>query len=120
VPIPKKTLSEVADSLRDREVLNFQKIIGVFSLCFIKSKGKWEGGVKWLNAMGSDSKYWMRNEFTMEWIKLANIRLHKVIPWKETFSMIPFDDLSFVLEQLARFGFKAVNSTIKNKISKKL
>ncbi len=53
-------------------------------------------------------------------IKLANIRLHKVIPWKETFSMIPFDDLSFVLEQLARFGFKAVNSTIKNKISKKL
>lgn len=117
--LDEKTLSKVADSLRDQEVLNFQKIIGAFSLYFIKSKGKWDGGVKWLNAMGADSKYWMRNEFTMDWIMRANIRLHKVIPLKETISMIPFDDLAFVMEQFARFGIKAVNSTIKNKISKK-
>ncbi len=117
--LDEKTLAKVADSLRDQEVINFQKIIGAFSLFFIKSKGKWDGGVKWLNAMGSDSKYWMRNEFTMDWIMRANIRLHKVIPIKETISMIPFDDLAFVMEQLARFGIKAVNSTIKNKISKK-
>ena len=117
--LDEKTLSQVADSLRDQEVMNFQKIIGAFSLYFIKSKGKWDGGVKWLNAMGSDSKYWMRNEFTMDWIKRANIRLHKVIPLKETISMIPFDDLTFVLEQLARFGVKAVNSTIKSKLAKK-
>jgi len=117
--LDERTLSKVADSLRDQEVLNFQKIIGAFSLYFIKSKGKWDGGVKWLNAMGPDSKYWMRNEFTMDWIMRANIRLHKVIPLKETISMIPFDDLAFVMEQLARFGIKAVNSTIKNQISKK-
>jgi len=114
-----KSLAKVADSLRDQEVLNFQKIIGAFSLYFIKSKGKWDGGVKWLNAMGEDSKYWMRNEFTMEWIKNANIRLHKVIPLKETISMIPFDDLTFVLEQLARFLLKAVNSSLRKKIAGK-
>ncbi len=116
--LDQKTLSKIADSLRDREVLNFQKIIGAFSLYFIKSKGKWDGGVKWLNAMGGESKYWMRNEFTLEWIMKATLRLHKVIPIKETVSMIPMDNLPFVLEQLARFSVKAATTVVKNRIKK--
>jgi len=116
--LDQKTLSKIADSLRDREVLNFQKIIGAFSLYFIKSKGKWDGGVKWLNAMGGESKYWMRNEFTLEWIMKATLRLHKVIPIKETVSMIPMDNLPFVLEQLARFSVKAATTVVKNVIKK--
>ena len=118
--LDQKTLSKIADSLRDQEVLNFQKIIGAFSLYFIKSKGKWDGGVKWLNAMGEESKYWMRNEFTMDWIMKANLRLHKVIPIKETVSMIPMDNLPFVLEQLARFSVKAATSVVKNKMRKEV
>ncbi|VAW28305.1 hypothetical protein MNBD_BACTEROID07-249, partial [hydrothermal vent metagenome] len=118
--LDQKTLSKIADSLRDQEVLNFQKIIGAFSLYFIKSKGKWDGGVKWLNAMGGESKYWMRNEFTLEWIMKATLRLHKVIPIKETVSMIPMDNLPFVLEQLARFSVKAATSVVKNKIKKEV
>ncbi len=116
--LDQKTLSKIAASLRDQEVLNFQKIIGAFSLYFIKSKGKWDGGVKWLNAMGGESKYWMRNEFTLEWIMKATLRLHKVIPIKETVSMIPMDNLPFVLEQLARFSVKAATSVVKNVIKK--
>lgn len=117
--LDQKTLSKIAHTLRDQEVLNFQKIIGAFSLYFIKSKGKWDGGVKWLNAMGRDSKYWMRNEFTMDWIMKANLRLHKVIPIKETVSMIPMDNLPFVLEQLARFSVKAATSVVKSQIKKR-
>jgi len=116
--LDQKMLSKIADSLRDQETMNFQKIIGAFSLYFIKSKGKWDGGVKWLNAMGNESKYWMRNEFTMDWIMKANLRLHKVIPIKETVSMIPMDNLPFVLEQLARFSVKAATSVVRNKILK--
>ncbi len=116
--LDQKTLSKIADSLRDQEVMNFQKIIGAFSLYFIKSKGKWDGGVKWLNAMGEESKYWMRNEFTLDWIMKATLRLHKVIPIKETVSMIPMDNLPFVLEQLARFSVKAATSVVKNVIKK--
>jgi flavin-dependent dehydrogenase len=116
--LDQKTLSKIAASLRDQEVLNFQKIIGAFSLYFIKSKGKWDGGVKWLNAMGGESKYWMRNEFTLEWIMKATLRLHKVIPIKETVSMIPMDNLPFVLEQLARFSVKAATTVVKNVINK--
>ncbi len=116
--LDQKTLSKIADSLRDQEVINFQKIIGAFSLYFIKSKGKWDGGVKWLNAMGGESKYWMRNEFTLDWIMTATLRLHKVIPIKETVSMIPMDNLPFVLEQLARFSVKAATSVVKNVIKK--
>ncbi len=116
--LDQKTLSKIADSLRDQEVMNFQKIIGAFSLYFIKSKGKWDGGIKWLNAMGEESKYWMRNEFTLDWIMKATLRLHKVIPIKETVSMIPMDNLPFVLEQLARFSVKAATSVVKNVIKK--
>ncbi len=118
--LDQKTLSKIADSLRDQETMNFQKIIGAFSLYFIKSEGKWDGGVKWLNAMGEDSKYWMRNEFTMDWIMRANLRLHKVIPIKETISMIPMDNLAFVLEQLARFSVKAATSVVKNTVKKQM
>ena len=116
--LDQKTLSKIAVSLRDPEVLNFQKVIGAFSLYFIKSKGKWDGGVKWLNAMGEESKYWMRNEFTLEWIMKATLRLHKVIPIKETISMIPMDNLPFILEQLTRFSIKAATSVVKNKMKK--
>jgi len=118
--LDQKTLSKIADSLRDQETMNFQKIIGAFSLYFIKSEGKWDGGVKWLNAMGEDSKYWMRNEFTLDWIMRANLRLHKVIPIKETISMIPMDNLAFVLEQLARFSVKAATSVVKNTVKKQM
>ncbi|NOY95970.1 MAG: hypothetical protein GXO81_06265 [Chlorobi bacterium] len=60
----------------------------------------------------------MRNEFTLEWIMKATLRLHKVIPIKETVSMIPMDNLPFVLEQLARFSVKAATSVVKNVIKK--
>ena len=108
-----KSLHKVAMSLRDQEVINFQKIIGAFSLYFIRSENKWDGGVKWLNAMGEDSKYWMRNEMTLDWIKRANLRLNGVIPLAETFKMIPMDDFTFILGQLIRFKLKTLRSNLK-------
>ena len=116
--LDKQSLNKVVKSLKDRETLSFQRIIGAFSLYFIKSPGKWDGGVKWLNAMGSQSKYWMRNEMTMDWIMTANIRLNKVISIRETYKMIPFNDFFFILKNLIRFSFRAVryklNMRIKN------
>lgn len=113
--LDQKSLQKVAHSLKDQETINFQKIIGAFSLYFIRSTGKWDGGVKWLNAMGEDSKYWMRNEMTLDWIKRANLRLNKVIPLKETFKMIPIDDFLFILGQLIRFKIKSFRFDLKNK-----
>lgn len=111
--LDKKSLHKVAMSLKDQETINFQKIIGAFSLYFIRSEGKWDGGVRWLNAMGEDSKYWMRNEMTLDWIKGANLRLSKVIPLKETFKMIPFSDFFFIMGQFIRFKIKSVRSDAK-------
>lgn len=108
-----KSLGKIALKLRNQEVVHFQKIIGAFSLYFIKSTGKWDGGVKWLNAMGEDSKNWMRNEMDLEWLKKANIRLHKTIPITETVKMIPFNELPFIMGQLVRFTNKAILSKIK-------
>lgn len=111
--LDQKNLGKIASKLRDQEVVHFQKIIGAFSLYFIKSTGKWDGGVKWLNAMGEDSKNWMRNEMDLEWLKKANIRLHKTIPITETVKMIPFNELPFIMGQLVRFTNNAILSKIK-------
>ena len=113
--LDQKSLQKVANSLKDQETINFQKIIGAFSLFFIGSPGKWDGGVRWLNAMGEDSKYWMRNEMTLEWIKNANLRLNKAIPLMETFKMIPLNDFFFILGQFIRFKIKAIKSDFNNK-----
>lgn len=112
--LKQKSLEKIAEQLRDQEVIHFQKIIGAFSLYFIKSTGKWDGGVKWLNAMGEDSKNWMRNEMDLEWLKKANIRLHKSIPISETVKMIPLDELPFIMGQLVRFTHKALLAKIKD------
>lgn len=114
--LSQKNLEKIASKLRDQEVVHFQKIIGAFSLYFIKSTGKWDGGVKWLNAMGADSKNWMRNEMDIDWLKKANIRLHKTIPISETVKMIPFNELPFIMGQLVRFTNKAILSKIKQGI----
>ena len=111
--LDQKNLEKVAEKLRDQEVIHFQKIIGAFSLYFIKSTSKWDGGVKWLNAMGDDSKNWMRNEMDLKWLKKANIRLHSSIPITETVKMIPLDELPFIMGQLVRFTHKALLSKIK-------
>jgi hypothetical protein len=106
--LDKWALGRVALGLRDIETMHFQRIIGAFSLYFIRSEGKWDGGVKWLNALGNQSKYWMRNEMSLLWIRDATIRLHKAVPFKETIKMIPPNELLFIIEQLIRFSFSAV------------
>jgi hypothetical protein len=111
--LDQKSLEKVAFSLKDQETINFQKIIGAFSLYFIRSQGKWDGGVKWLNAMGEDSKYWMRNEMTLDWIRSANLSLNNVIPLKDTYKMIPLNDFFFILGQLIRFKLKSIRSDLK-------
>jgi hypothetical protein len=106
--LDKWALGRVALGLHDIETLHFQRIIGAFSLYFRISEGRWDGGVKWLNAMGNKSKYWMRNEMSLSWIRDATIRLHKAVPFKETIKMIPPNELLFISEQLVRFSFSAV------------
>jgi len=103
-----RALQRVARGLYDQETTHFQRIIGAFSLYFIKSEGKWDGGVKWLNAMGPLSKYWMRNEMSLVWIRDATIRLHGAVPFKETIKMVPFNELFFITEQLIRFSISVV------------
>lgn len=105
--LEQKSLKQVMKSLRNQEILHFQRIIGAFSLYFIQSESKWDGGVRWLNAMGELSKYWMRNEMTLDWIREATIKLHKAVPMKETIKMIPPHELLFIFEQLVRFSISA-------------
>lgn len=114
--LDQSSLDKISDKIRNQEVVHFQKIIGAFSLYFIKSAGKWDGGVKWLNAMGADSKQWMRNDMDLDWLKKANISLHSTIPIKETVKLIPFNELPFIMGQLIRFANKAILSKIKQGI----
>jgi len=98
------SLSGVAAGLRDQEAVHFQRIIGAFSLHFIKSNDRWDGGVQWLNALGPESRFWMRNEMSLGWIREATFRLHRAVPLAESIRMIPARELAFVLGQLARFS----------------
>lgn len=111
--LDERALSRVAKSLKDIETMHFQRIIGAFSLYFIKSNGKWDGGVRWLNAMGEMSKYWMRNEMSLEWIRTATLKLHKAVPMSESIKMIPPNELVFITEQLIRFSVSSAFSKVK-------
>jgi len=108
--LDKWALGRVALGLKDIETLHFQRIIGAFSLYFrsADSAGRWDGGVRWLNAMGPKSKYWMRNEMSLSWIRDATLKLHKAVPFKDTINLIPKHELFFISEQLARFTVSAV------------
>jgi len=114
--LDQRSLEKISDKIRNQEVVHFQKIIGAFSLYFIQSAGKWDGGVKWLNAMGEDSKQWMRNEMDLEWLKKANLSLHSAIPFTETVKLIPFNELPFIMGQLIRFANKAILSKIRQNV----
>ncbi|TNF23611.1 MAG: FAD-dependent oxidoreductase [Deltaproteobacteria bacterium] len=96
-------LHRVAMAARDREAMYFQRIIGAFSLHFVKSEAKWDGGVKWLNSLGAESRNWMRNEMSLDWIRRATLNLHKAVPIRETVQNIPPRELAFIGGQLARF-----------------
>ncbi|PKN57397.1 MAG: hypothetical protein CVU56_11075 [Deltaproteobacteria bacterium HGW-Deltaproteobacteria-14] len=98
-----RQLHRVAMDARDREAMYFQRIIGAFSLHFVKSEAKWDGGVKWLNALGPESRQWMRNELDLDWIRRATLALHGAVPLRESVRMIPPRDLVFIGGQLARF-----------------
>jgi hypothetical protein len=111
--LDRHSLNRIARSLRDIETMHFQRIIGAFSLYFNKSNGKWDGGVKWLNAMGDDSRQWMRNEMSLAWIRKATIKLHKAVPFRESVMMIPPNELLFIFEQLIRFTFSTTIFNIK-------
>lgn len=102
--LSERDLMTVVRSLKDQEVVHFQRIIGAFSLYFIQSESKWDGGVRWLNLMGDLSRYWMRNEMSLEWIREATLKLHKAVSFKETMKMIPPKELLFITEQLIRFS----------------
>ena len=114
--LDQRSLEKISDKIRNQEVIHFQKIIGAFSLYFIQSAGKWDGGVKWLNAMGEDSKQWMRNEMDLDWLKKANLSLHSAIPITETVKLIPFNELPFIMGQLIRFANKAILSKIRQNV----
>ena len=98
-----RALEHVALLHRDRETLYFQRVIGAFSLHFVRSGAKWDGGVRWLNMLGDQSRWWMRNELSLAWIAEATLKLHRAVPLKESIRLIPVRDLSFILKQLARF-----------------
>jgi glycine/D-amino acid oxidase-like deaminating enzyme len=98
-----RTLEGVALNQRDRETLHFQRVIGAFSLHFVRSGAKWDGGVRWLNLLGEQSRWWMRNELTLDWIAEATLKLHRAVPLRESVRLIPVKDLFFILEQLVRF-----------------
>ena len=101
------SLGRLADSVRDREVLHFQRVIGAFSLHFVKSHNKWDGGVCWLNMLGPASRQWMRNELSPEWVLQATLALHRAVPLRESVKMIPLKDLGFVCDQLIRYVARA-------------
>lgn len=108
--LKEKNLSSIIEGLVDEKVINFQRIVANFSYYFIKSPDKWDGGVQWLNELGNMSRYWMRNELSLDWIKKAAFKLYKIIPLEEAAKYMPKQDLLFVSRQFAYFIEKSVLS----------
>lgn len=112
--LKEKDLSNVSLKLRNNDTINFQRIIANFSYYFINSPDKWEGGVQWLNALGNMSRYWMRNEISLEWIEKAALKLYKTIPLKESVKYMPKEDFLFISTQFARFMEKSIITESEN------
>ncbi|MGV8151372.1 MAG: lycopene cyclase family protein [Candidatus Woesearchaeota archaeon] len=112
------SLSKAAKSFQDPAIFQFQQIIEKYTYYFIFSPTKWRGGVEWLNALGKDSKYWMRNEFTISWIEKASIKLYNTIPLMDVIKLMPQRDYGFILKHFIQFIGDAVIEESK-KIEKK-
>lgn len=100
-------LAAVVRATETLETLYFQRVIGAFSLNFVHSEDKWDGGVRWLNSLGAESSRWMRNEFDLKWIQQATLSLHRAVPLRSAWRNLPLRDFAFVSEQLARFAGRA-------------
>ncbi|MBL0309756.1 MAG: NAD(P)-binding protein [Bacteroidetes bacterium] len=107
-------LQKLSLSLRDKETINFQRIIGKFSYYFNFEPSKYDGGVQWLNKMGHDSKYWMRNEINMAWIKSGVINLNNIFTLKEVLRVMPAKDFLFIAKHFLRFLNNALSVEIRN------
>jgi len=112
-------LTRVSLSVRDQKIINFQLIIAKFTYYFINSPAGWDGGVQWLNSLGDMSKYWMRNELSLEWIKNATFRLYKTIPLVEVVKVMPPKDYLFVTNQFRKFVHNSIKSEAENLLKKK-
>ncbi|MFA5797725.1 MAG: lycopene cyclase family protein [Candidatus Woesearchaeota archaeon] len=101
-------LSDAATAFRDPAIFQFQQIIAKYTYYFIFSPTKWRGGVAWLNALGKESKHWMRNELTIPWIENASITLYNTIPITDVIKLMPPKDYAFIIEHFAKFVGDAV------------
>lgn len=102
-----KSLAAVVRATETLETMYFQRVIGAFSLNFVHSDDKWDGGVRWLNSLGAESSRWMRNDFDLKWIQHATLSLHRAVPLRSAWRHLPVRDFAFVSEQLARFAGRA-------------
>ena len=103
-----RSLEKLSGGLFDPAIVQLQQIIAKFTYYFIKHPRKWEDGVKWLSALGKESNKWMRGEINVKWIEDATIKIHKIIPLKETAKMMPVKDYLFVVEHFVKFLGEAV------------
>ncbi len=101
-------LDAVATSFRDPAIFQFQQIIAKYTYYFIFSPTKWRGGVAWLNSLGKDSRHWMRNEFSISWIKQASLKLYNTIPLSEVIQLMPPKDYAYIIEHFLKFVGNAV------------
>lgn len=111
--VSQKTLDEsslrnAARSFQDPAIVQFQQIIERYTYYFIFSPTKWRGGVAWLNSLGKESRYWMRNEFTISWIENSSILLYKTIPLVDVIKLMPPKDYAFIIKHFIKFVGDAV------------
>jgi flavin-dependent dehydrogenase len=114
-----KSLKKALFKIINKETMALQRVMEYFSYYFNKCDERYDGGVRWLNALGPDSKYWMRNELSLEWIKKATLALHGAIKLRVTFKLIPKREFFFIFCKLMQFLYYAILSSIIKPFKKK-
>ncbi len=107
-----RSLKKALFRVINKETMALQRIMEYFSHYFNKCDERYDGGVRWLNALGPDSKYWMRNELSLDWIKKATLALHGAIKLRVTFKMIPKKEFFFIFCMLMEFVYYALGSVL--------
>ncbi len=106
------SLEEISLGLRHTPSVEFQWVVAKFTYYYTKNPHKWRDGVKWLNALGKSSKYWMRNELTTSWIENGTLKLHDTIPISSIIKTMPPSAYSYVFTHFAKFIGESVDEEV--------
>ncbi len=99
--LSEKKLAQITPNVLNQNAMDFMQIVNKVGFYNNTQEG-WKNGVDWLNEMGRDSKYWMRNEFSAEWGKKALKAFFKTNALVDIAKTVPASEYYFIVKTASR------------------